>query len=68
MKRNHARQALNDKIHVVFFAALTILVQVFIQISIADVNLCSSRTSFLYGFFLSTGCVPHSASQLISNL
>ena len=23
MKRNHARQALNDKIHVVFFAALT---------------------------------------------
>ena len=68
MKRNHARQALNDKIHVVFFAALTILVQVFIQISIADVNLCSSRTSFLYGIFLSTGCVPHSASQLISNL
>ena len=50
MNRNHARQALNGKIYVVFFAALTILVFVLIQIFIADVYLHYALRFFMVYF------------------
>ena len=50
MNRNHARQALNGKIYVVFFAALTILVHVLIQIFIADVYLHYALRFFMVYF------------------
>ena len=50
MNRNHAHQALNGKIYVVFFAALTILVHVLIQIFIADVYLHYALRFFMVYF------------------
>ena len=66
MKRNHARQALNDKIHVVFFAALTILVHVLIQISIADVYVHHALRFFMVYFCLLVVflILPHSLSVI----
>ena len=79
MNRNHAHQALNDRIHFGFFFRCCYNPRSCFSPNFDCRCLCSSCTSFLYGKF-STGCVyfvwlfsrfsssffpPHSASQLI---